>query len=194
MAYMERWQELITKQRGKFRRWCNWKTIFDSAVSGTYAETQEGKVHTQRYASVMDRIAETEAKTRFQTLIDGGLIYTALMKLFDTISGDETAFISGKQGAGKNLPAFGAGGSYQDALAGTAKAIIRHDGSSKFEETQVSGSIIAKQGSFGMQTWLDASGIRVFNDTGQMNIRFGMKNGYAVLEYYDNAGKHSYMI
>ena len=94
-----------------------WKTIFDSEISGTYVETEGGKVHTQRYASVMDRIAETEAKTRFQTLIDGGLIYTALMKLFDTISGDETAFISGKQGAGKNLPAFGAGGSYEKALA-----------------------------------------------------------------------------
>ena len=92
---------------------------FVQAALGWYVmlETPEGKIHTQRYASVMNRIAETEAKTRFQTLIDGGLIYTALMKLFDTISGDETAFISGKQGAGKNLPAFWAGGTYEKALA-----------------------------------------------------------------------------
>jgi hypothetical protein len=87
----------------------NWTTIFDSAVEGTYAETAEGKIHTQRYAKVIDKLAETSAKTKYQTNIDGGLIYTALMKLFSTLSGNETAFISGLQGAEKDLPAFGAG-------------------------------------------------------------------------------------
>ena len=32
----------------------------------------------------------------------------------------------------------------------------------------------------------------MYNDTGQMNIRLGMKNGYAVLEYYDNDGTFLY--
>ncbi|HHX36337.1 MAG TPA: discoidin domain-containing protein, partial [Gammaproteobacteria bacterium] len=145
----------------------NWTTIFDSAVEGTYAETAEGKIHTQRYASVMNRLAETEAKTRFQTLIDGGLIYTALMKLFDTISGDETAFISGKQGAGKNLPAFGAGGSYQDAVAGTAKAIIRHDGSAKFSDAEISGIINAIGGTIG---GLSLEGKKLFSQNHKLQI------------------------
>jgi hypothetical protein len=108
------------------------------------------------------------------------------------MNADVTAGISGIQGAAKNLPAFWAGGTDLQAQQGTAKAIIRHDGSSKFEETQVSGSIIAKQGDSGMQTLLDSAGIRVFNDTGRMNIRFGMKSGYAVLEYYDNDGTFLY--
>lgn len=46
-----------------------------------------------------------------------------------TTRGDATAGMSGIKGTDGDLPAFWAGGTYNDALSGTAKAIIRHDGS-----------------------------------------------------------------
>ena len=38
----------------------------------------------------------------------------------------------------------------------------------------------------GARTEIDSEGIKVFNALDTMNIRFGLKNGYAVMEYYDN--------
>ena len=46
-----------------------------------------------------------------------------------TTRGDATAGLSGIKGDESNLPAFWAGGTYQNALDGVAKAIIKHDGS-----------------------------------------------------------------
>ena len=60
----------------------------------------------------------------------------------------ETAGISGIQGDG-SLPAFWAGGTYAGAIANTAKAIIRHDGSSKFTDTEIEGIITALEGFIG---------------------------------------------
>ena len=44
----------------------------------------------------------------------------------------------------------------------------------------------------GARTEIDTEGIKVFNALSIMNIRFGLKNGYAVMEYYDNDGKLLY--
>ena len=82
----------------------------------------------------------------------------------------------------KNLPAFWAGGTYDQAFDGTAKTIIRHDGTSKF-----TGEVISEHED-GSKTILDNEGLRVLNQNGNMNIRFGLKNGFAVMEYYDNDG------
>lgn len=97
-------------------------------VAGNAAIEAQNALH--KAANALAKAVENEAKTQFQTVIDGGLIYTALMKLFDSGTGSETAFISGKQGAG-GLPAFGAGGSYDDALSNIAKIILRHDGTGR---------------------------------------------------------------
>ena len=80
----------------------------------------------------------TVAKTKGFTKIgdvefEDGLIFTSLIKLLDAGNdGDEMAGISGIAGANKEDPAFWAGGTYDQAFGGTAKAIIKHDGSSKF--------------------------------------------------------------
>jgi hypothetical protein len=46
-----------------------------------------------------------------------------------TTRGDATAGMSGIKGDESNLPAFWAGGTYQNALDGVAKTILNHDGS-----------------------------------------------------------------
>ena len=56
-------------------------------------------------------------------------------------------------------------------------------------------SIVSKHlrtSEFGARTEIDEFGIRVFNDLDNMNIRFGLKEGYAVMEYYDNDGTFLY--
>ena len=63
---------------------------------------------------------------------DGGLATAVIMEMREpstTTRGDATAGTSGIQGAQKNLPAFWAGGTYAQAVAGTAKSIDKHDGS-----------------------------------------------------------------
>lgn len=66
---------------------------------------------------------------KFGTTIDGGLISTVVMLLRELNSTADTAGISGIQGSDKDLPAIWAGGTYEQANQGTAKSIIRHDGS-----------------------------------------------------------------
>jgi len=66
---------------------------------------------------------------KFGTTINGGLVQTVMMLLREAGSVEDTAGISGIQGAAKDDPAFWAGGTYAQAFEGTAKAIIRHDGS-----------------------------------------------------------------
>lgn len=103
-------------------------------------------------------IIEEQAKTQFQTTIDGGLIYTALMKLFNPSSGSETAGISGNNETATN-PAFYAGGTYSNALSGTAKAIIRHDGTVKFTDGEFTGQINS-----------NASGNRIIIDAAERSL------------------------
>lgn len=59
-------------------------------------------------------LIEEQAKTQYQTTIEGGLIYTAMMKLFDGVT--ETAGISGLQGENKDNPSFWSGGSNAQAF------------------------------------------------------------------------------
>lgn len=118
---------------------------------------------------------ETAAKTQFQTQIDGGLIYTALMKLVDVVTKAETAGISGQPGDG-NLPAFWAGGTYTQAIQGLAKAIIRHNGKVKFSDAEIEGTIKAIAGYIG-DVSLDAGGKLYINDAdGVERLRIGNYN------------------
>ncbi len=95
----------------------NWFRIFDSGVQGRYKEGTAGHRISMLKRELYAKTVENEAKNKFMTTIDGGLIYTALMKLFDTQGLNESAFISGQQGDQEDLPAFGAGGTYANALA-----------------------------------------------------------------------------
>ena len=84
-------------------------------------------------------LAKTEGFTKIGDVnFPEGLIFTSLIKLLDAGNdGEEMAGISGIAGANKEDPAFWAGGTYDQAFGGTAKAIIRHDGSGQL----ASGSI-----------------------------------------------------
>lgn len=86
-------------------------------------------------------LIEEQAKTQYQTTTTGGLIYTALMKLFDAATGDETAGINGILGVNRDNPSFYSGGSYARALGlvnfllkmsqGTAPAAGEYDALAK---------------------------------------------------------------
>ncbi len=93
-------------------------------------------------------VAKTKGFTRIGDVnFEDGLIFTSLMKLLDAGNdGDEMAGVSGIAGENKKDPAFWAGGTYEQAIDGTAKAIIRHDGTSKFTETEIEGKITATEG------------------------------------------------
>lgn len=139
----------------------------------------------------------TVAKTKGFTKIgdvnfEDGLIFTSLIKLLDAGNeDDEMAGVSGIAGDDKEDPAFWAGGTYEQAIGGTAKAIIRHDGTSKFTEAEIEGKVTA--GSVGSaRTEINDAGVQIFNALNKMNIRFGIKDGYAVMEYYDNDGNLLY--
>lgn len=128
--------------------------------------TEEIIAKTYKSAAVTDK---------FGTTVDGGLISTVITELRSLSSLLVTAGISGIQGENNDLPALWAGGTYAEALAAQALAILYHSGRLRL-------------GGAGVHTVYDGMGMRVFNELGKMNILFGMKNGYAVLEYYDNNG------
>ena len=76
-------------------------------------------------------VAKTEGFTKIGDVnFPEGLIFTSLIKLLDAgNNSDEMAGVSGIAGANKEYPAFWAGGTYAQAFGGTAKTILRHDGS-----------------------------------------------------------------
>ena len=150
----------------------NWTPVFDSAKSGTYKETEAGKIHSWRYAEVVSKANEAAAKTQYQASIEGGLIYAAIMKLVDAITKTETAGLSGLPGDG-SLPALWAGGTYAQAIQGLAKAIIRHNGKSKFTDTEIEGIITALSGRIG-DVFIDMGGKLYVNDAqGVERLRIG---------------------
>ena len=80
---------------------------------------------------------------KFGTTIDGGLINTVTVELREADTQDVTAGHTGIQGSLKNLPAYWAGGTYAEALAGIAGIILRHDGTGKIGvfEVDEAGSV-----------------------------------------------------
>lgn len=103
----------------------------------------------ERMEDVVAKTYKSTAVTdKFGTTISGGLVSAVVLLLRALNSTIETAGISGIQGDG-SLPAFWAGGTYAESIANTAKAIIRHDGSSKFTDTEIEGIITALEGFIG---------------------------------------------
>jgi len=111
------------------------------------------------------------------------LIETVIMELREADSTTITSGISGIQGTDKNLPAFWAGGTYQQALDGAAKAIIYHDGKAKFTDGEFSGTINATRGTIG---GFNISGDdsyygSLISDSETVYIKAGGGNSYAVI-------------
>ena len=140
---------------------------YNQAEKGVYNDIGASIDKTQADANVA--LAKTAGFTQIGDVsFPEGLIFTSLIKLLDVGNdGDEMAGISGIAGANKEDPAFWAGGTYNQAFNGTAKAIIRHDGTSKFTDTEIEGKIIATSGSFKGKieaTEGDVAGFKINND------------------------------
>ncbi|SFU36506.1 hypothetical protein SAMN05216364_100627 [Porphyromonadaceae bacterium KHP3R9] len=124
------------------------KTIQDYILMK--AEDAEGMAEgAQLTASeALGKANTSKAVTDNFTAIEGGLITSTMIQLRPSVDDPITAGMSAFQDEGNGV-AFWAGGTYNQAIAGTAKAIIRHDGTSKFTETEITGIIDATSGFLG---------------------------------------------
>ncbi|OQA66925.1 MAG: hypothetical protein BWY38_01635 [Ignavibacteria bacterium ADurb.Bin266] len=117
-------------------------TYFDldsGVISGNIHFLSGGEeIDLSTWAGITDsNMAAAQAVTdKFGTTINGGLIETVIMSLRDINSTVETAGISGMRGTNNKLPAFWTG-TYNNAVAGTAGIIFRHDSSGKIGVLQV---------------------------------------------------------
>ncbi len=110
------------------------KTYYDAKTSLLKVITDGAKtIADNAQSDASDALAKANTSKaitdKFGTTTDGGLINTVITELREADSEIVTAGISGIQGTNKDYPAFWAGGTYAQALAGTAKSIDRHDGS-----------------------------------------------------------------
>ena len=121
--------------------------IEESSVISTQVFFEKGLTPSQS--------AKLEAISKGMTVIDGGYIQSNLVELGNPEEALITAGLSGidKDSTGivpdGKMPAFWAGGTYEEATSSTAKAIIRHDGTSKFTDTEITGKVNAKNGTIG---------------------------------------------
>ncbi len=149
-----------------------WACLYEGDVKAPLTWIEAPEDVQARISAAQAKADETAAKTQFQTKIDGGLIYTAMMKLVDAISKNETAGLNGIPGDGSN-PAFWAGGTYAQALQNTAKAIIRHNGKVKFSDAEIEGVIKALSGVIG-NLKIDNNGVLYIEDgSGVERFRIG---------------------
>jgi hypothetical protein len=90
--------------------------------------------------------------------VDGGLISTVITEYRELDSPQVTGLISGIQGTNKDLPFLVAGGTYAEGIDGSAKVIIRHNGSGQLAggnilwdangNAEFAGTIYATDGEF----------------------------------------------
>ena len=139
-----------------------------------------------------------EEALRQDTFTNGGLQLSSVIGARD--NGVVRSYMSGLE---ENPTAFAAGVENFGTGTETKKIDFRHDGSGHLASgninwdadgnTEYKGNITAKDSETGAKTVINASGMSIFNPTSiYPNIKIGLKNGYAVLEYYDNAGKFLY--
>lgn len=81
---------------------------------------------------------EAAAKLEGFTKIEGGLIFSNILKLME-VDGTETSGLSGitKDGDGNSLPFAWTGGTYSQAKSGDAVIILWHDGRAKFGVAEI---------------------------------------------------------
>lgn len=116
------------------------KDVMEDDISGLQSDVQDALAKANTSKAITDK---------FATTIDGGLISTVITEYRELNSEQVTGLVSGIQGANKNLPFLVAGGTYAEGIAGSAKAIIRHDGTSKFTDTEITGTVNATSGAIG---------------------------------------------
>lgn len=127
------------------------KFISTSETEEDLGQWADGISHTA--SDALAKANKSKAITdKFGTTVDGGLISTVITEFREADSEQVTGLISGIQGANKDLPFLVAGGTYAEGIAGTAKAIIRHDGSVKFTDAEITGTIHATSGDIGKLT------------------------------------------
>lgn len=133
----------------------------------------------QLLADANTSLAKTKGFTQIGDInFEDGLIFTSLIKLLDAGNdGDEMAGVSGIAGDNKEDPAFWAGGTYDQAIGGTAKAIIRHDGSVKFTDGEFRGIIKAEGGELGILQVEENGNVTIFDpDTLVPRLVFSANN------------------
>ena len=136
---------------------------------------------------MVSKLNRAKATTDKFSGFDGGLATAVIMEMREpstTTRGDATAGVSGLQGVAKNLPAFWAGGTYEDAIANLAKAIIRHDGTVKFTDAEITGVINALEGSIGGLTIKD--GKLLVGDAGDNRIELDPSSRRMIFTTHDD--------
>ena len=100
--------------------------------------------------SARETAEEAAAKLEGFTKIEGGLIFSNILKLME-VDGTETSGLSGitKDGDGGYLPFAWAGGTYKEAQDGDSVVIIWHDGRAKFGVAEIDpyGRFVVRNGS-----------------------------------------------
>ena len=88
--------------------------------------------------SARETAEEAAAKLEGFTKIEGGLIFSNILKLME-VDGTETSGLSGitKDGDGNSLPFAWTGGTYSQAKSGDAVIILWHDGRAKFGVAEI---------------------------------------------------------
>lgn len=136
-----------TTFRANFKDYYDKKAILLKKITDTSKTLSDAAQTTASKALSKANISKA-ITDKFGTTTDGGLINTVITEFREADSEQVTGLISGIQGTNKDLPFLVAGGTYAEGIAGTAKAIIRHDGSVKFTDAEITGVIHATSGEF----------------------------------------------
>lgn len=136
-----------TTFRANFKDYYDKKAILLKKITDTSKTLSDAAQTTASEALSKANISKA-ITDKFGTTTDGGLINTVITEFREADSEQVTGLISGIQGADKDLPFLVAGGTYAEGIAGTAKAIIRHDGSVKFTDGEFHGKVYAMDGEF----------------------------------------------
>lgn len=159
---------------------------------GLWAESTEQSIDAakQEATEALSKANTSKAITdKFGTTTDGGLINTVITEFREADSEQVTGLISGIQGADKDLPFLVAGGTYAEGIAGTAKAIIRHDGSVKFTDGEFNGTIDAVSGYLGNLTMKENGYIKL--PPTWMEGKYGVINNNGIEMVYSGYNSQS---
>ena len=139
-----------------------------------------------------------EEALRQDTFTNGGLQLSSVIGARD--NGVVRSYMSGLE---ENPTAFAAGVDNFGTGSETKKIDLRHDGAGHLAggninwdaggDLNIRGSLQAGDiAGAGVKTTITNEGLKVYNGNNQLNIQFGIVNGYAVLRYYDNNGNLLY--
>lgn len=111
--------------RTAFSQYYDARTALQNSITNKVNATASDA---QAKANALDYLKQAIGQ---DAIMNGALFTLVTLLLKESMNADVTAGVSGIQGAQKNLPAFWAGGTYADAIAGTAGIIFRHNSTGK---------------------------------------------------------------